>query len=134
MIHRHTSDPKAQHEAAERLGRMVADGQLSEESAAQVMGEIVRVAQEQAPNADASGLRMRLVHSATDARRDRLRARENALTAVRWAARPLVVAGATREAIMDAARKAAGDVLTDAELLPILADEWERAHGRRGRR
>ena len=127
----HPSDPKAQHEAAERLGRMVADGLISEESAAQVMGEIVRVAQEQSPNADANGLRARLVWSAADARRDRMRARENAPTAVRWACRPLILAKAAKDVTLQAARKAAGDLMTDAEIMPILADEWDRAHRKR---
>ena len=133
-MHRHPNDPPAQHDAAEKLGRMKADGLLPEGEASKTMAAIVRDAFKHAPDAHRHGLRMRLVWSARDAQAARHHERDNVRTAVRWAARPLIQAKASREATLDAARKAAGDVLTDAEIMPILADEWERAHRSRGRK
>lgn len=134
MIHRHPNDPPNQHDAAERLGEMVADGLLSEFEAGKTMAVIVKVAFANAPNVDRNGLRARLVWSAKDARHARERQRANADTAIRWACRPMIAAKADRTAILEAARKAGGDILTDAEILPILAEEWDRAHKRRGRK
>lgn len=67
---RHPLDPAKQHEAADRLGRMVARGDVSPETASQTMRAIVQVARENAPNVDARGLRTRLVWTARDARHD----------------------------------------------------------------
>lgn len=131
---RHPLDPPAQHHAAETLGAMVADGLISEQEARKTMAVIVRVAFKNAPNVDRNGLRARLVWSARDSRAARETARANAQTAVRWACRPLIQAKAPKDTTMAAARKAAGAVLTDAEILPILAEEWDRAHKRRGRK
>ena len=66
--HRPTLDPPKQHEAARRLGEMVARGDLPDGEAAKTMAVIVRVARENAPNTDPAGLRMRLIHTARDAR------------------------------------------------------------------
>lgn len=134
MIHRHPLDPPNQHDAAEKLGAMVADGLISEEEAGKTMAVIVRVAFQSAPDVDRKGLRTRLVWSARDSRHARERQRANAETAIRWACRPLIQAKAARDATLEAARKAGGDVLTDDEILPILAEEWDRAHKRRGRK
>lgn len=134
MIHRHPNDPPTQHDAAERLGEMVADGLLSEAEAGKTMAVIVRVAFANAPNVDRHGLRARLVWSAKDSRKARETQRANAITAVRWATMGLIKANAHRDKILDAARKAAGDVLNDTELMPILAEEWDRFHKRRGRK
>lgn len=69
MTHyRPTFDPPKQHEAARRLGEMVAHGDLPDGEAAKTMAVIVRVARENAPNTDPAGLRMRLIHTARDAR------------------------------------------------------------------
>lgn len=66
---RHRLDPPAQHEAAQRLGEMVARGDLSEEEGSKTLAAIVRLARENAHGTDPAGLRMRLVHTATDARK-----------------------------------------------------------------
>lgn len=68
MTYRHPLDPPKQHEAARRLGEMVARGDLPDDEAAKTMAAIVRTARENAPKTDASGLRMRLIHTARDAR------------------------------------------------------------------
>jgi hypothetical protein len=47
---------------------MVAHGDLPDGEAAKTMAVIVRVARENAPNTDPAGLRMRLIHTARDAR------------------------------------------------------------------
>lgn len=66
--HRPTLDSPKQHEAARRLGEMVARGDLPDGEAAKTMAAIVRVARENAPNTDPAGLRMRLIQTARDAR------------------------------------------------------------------
>lgn len=66
---RHRLDPPAQHEAAQRLGKMVARGDLSEVEGAKTLAVIVRTAQQNAPQVCPLGLRMRLVHTAHDARK-----------------------------------------------------------------
>ena len=90
---RHPLDPAKQHEAADRLGRMVARGDVSPETASQTMRAIIQVARENAPNVDARGLRTRLVWTARDARHDealamvrRAREQERALAEVAEAA------------------------------------------------
>lgn len=65
---KHRLDPPTQHRAAEMLGRMEANGQLPPGEAAKTMGAIFRAAREAAPNVNPSGLRMRLIHSARDAK------------------------------------------------------------------
>ncbi len=71
MTHnRPTFDPPNQHEAARRLGEMVARDDLPDGEAARTMAVIVRTARENAPNTDPIGLRMRLIHTARDARHD----------------------------------------------------------------
>jgi len=133
MTHHRRITPSRQHEAAFVLGRMEADGLLPAGEAARTMKAIVRVARQNAPDIDAKGLRMRLVHSARDAYHSRVLDRQNVETAVRWAARPLIKHQAPANIIMEAAMRAAGDLLTEPELRVILADEWDRQH-RRGRR
>lgn len=66
---RHRLDPPTQHRAAEMLGRMEANGQLPPGEGAKTLAAIVRAARQAAPEVDASGLRMRLIHTARDARR-----------------------------------------------------------------
>lgn len=65
---KHHRDPPIQHRAAEMLGRMEAHGQLPPGEGAKTMAAIVRAARQAAPEVDESGLRMRLVHAARDAR------------------------------------------------------------------
>lgn len=134
MIHRHRLDPPAQHDAAERLGEMVADGSIPEAEAGKAMATIVKIAIQEAPNVDRIGLRTRLVWSAKDARHARERQRANAETAVRWATRDMIASNAPPADTFVAAQKAAGDILTADQIRRILADEWDRAHRRRGRK
>ena len=127
MIHRHSLDPPAQHDAAERLGIMVADGLISEQEGGKTMAVIVRVAFENAPTVDRMGLKTRLLWSAKDARHSRERQRANADTAIRWAVRPLFAAKATASEIEHAADLANGGILRAEEIAPILRDEMRRA-------
>lgn len=53
----------------------------------------------------------------------------NTRWAIRWAARGLMQDGATPQAIEEAAMKANGSALPRAEVLAVLADEWDRVHG-----
>lgn len=116
-----------QRRAAWRLGRLVADGELSQQSAGRVLGVIVRVARERgATDAD----RLTLIHTARDARHMRQIERQNAETSVRWAVRPLIRAKDPPEVIEAAARRAA-PTLSARDLRRILADEWNQAHGMR---
>jgi hypothetical protein len=112
---RHHLDPPKQHEAADRLGRMVARGEISDATAAEVMGTIVRVARENAPNSCPLGLKLRLVWAARDAKASETlamarlaREQEQALSAVAEAAireggdeRAVRAAVAARAAVMD---------------------------------
>lgn len=123
-----------QFRAAETLGKMDADGVLPPGEASKTMGTIVKVAFANAPHVDESGLRARLVWAASDAKKARETQRANAETAVRWATMALIKRNAPRDEILDAARRAASGVLTDAEIIPILAEEWDRIHKRRGRK
>lgn len=123
-----------QFRAAHMLGQMQADGALPDGEASKTLGTIVKVAFANAPHADQSGLRARLVWAAKDAMHARETQRANAETAVRWATMGLIKRGAPRDEVIEAARRAAASVLTDAEILPILADEWDRFHKRRGRK
>ena len=123
-----------QFRAAQMLGKMQADGALPDGEASKTLGTIIKVAFANAHHVDPSGLRARLVWAAKDAKHGRATQRANAETAVRWATTGMIKANAPRADTLDAARKAAGDVLTDAEILPILADEWNRIHNRRGRK
>lgn len=66
--HRPTFDPPKQHEAARRLGEMVARGDLPDGEAGKTMAVIVRIARANAPTVDPVGLKMRLIHAARDAR------------------------------------------------------------------
>ena len=123
-----------QFRAAETLGKRDADGVLPQGEASKTMGTIVKVAFANAPHVDESGLRARLVWAASDAKKARETQRANAETAVRWATMALIKRNAPRDEILDAARRAASGVLTDAEIIPILAEEWDRIHKRRGRK
>lgn len=116
-----------QRRAAWRIGRLVANGELSQASANRVLGVIVRVARE---NGAGEMERLQLVWAAREARHVREIERRNAETSVRWAVRPLLRAKATPSEIEEAARRA-GPSLSDSDLRRILAEEWDQAHGRR---
>jgi len=130
---RHPKDPPAQHDAAEALGRMEADGLLPHGEAAQTLRVIVATAQRNAPDVDRKGLRTRLVWSARDARAERQRQRDNVHTAVRWATAKLIETHAPPALILEAAKRAAGDLMSEPELLAFLAREWDRHHSRKRR-
>ena len=80
-----------------------------------------------------SGLQMRLHHAMRDQAQAHRLARENVATAIRWAVRPLIQSGATQAQIEEAAGTANGGVLAWDEIVPILRNEWDAAHGRRRR-
>ena len=130
---RHPRDPAAQHEAAATLGRMEADGLLPPGEAAQTLRVIVQTAQRNAPDVDARGLRARLVWSARDAREDRQRQRRNLHIALRWATTKLIEQHAPPDMVMQAALRAAGDLMAGPELMAFLEQEWDRQHGRKRR-
>lgn len=51
--------------------------------------------------------------------------------AVRWAVRAAIKAGASRDRVVAAARKAGAGLLKDNQLIPICAKEWDNIHRRR---
>jgi Xaa-Pro aminopeptidase len=106
---RHPLDPAKQHEAADRLGRMVARGEVSPETASQTMRAIVAVARENAPNVDAKGLRTRLVWTARDAKQ------EEALAMVRRAREQ-------ERALAEAALRAMRDGHTERQVWQVMLD------------
>lgn len=125
---KHRLGPIHLHHAAERLGDIVAQGQMSDADAS------ATIRTWQASGVDRSGLQMRLHWAMRDRAEAMRRQRENTQTAIRWAVRPLIQAGADKAAIEEAAGQANGDVLTWEEIVSILRDEWDAAHGRRRRR
>ena len=120
---RHRLDPTHLHHAAERLGEIVAAGDMSPSDAA----DTVRSWAQAARGVDRSGLQMRLNHTMRDRAIATQRARENAHTAIKWAVRPLFEAQAPAAAIEEAAGKANGDVLEWPEVATILRSEMHRA-------
>jgi len=127
---KHRLDPTHLHHAATRLGTIVAEGQMSDADASDTIVSFL----EACAGVSKSGLQMRLHHVMRDqAQAHRIR-RENARTAIKWAVRPLIEAGADKSVIEEAAGTANGDVLTWEEIVPILRSEWDAAHNRRGRR
>jgi len=131
-------DPPKQHEAADRLGRMVARGEISADGARDTMAAIIEVAQANAPNAHPGGLRTRLHWSARDAlHEERLalvrlaREQEQALAQVAEAA---IRAGGDDLAV----RRAVGAAAQQMRPLPDIAlgdaalrlARWRVKHGR----
>jgi len=112
---------------------MEADGLLPPGEAAQTLRVIVQTAQRNAPDVDARGLRARLVWSARDAREDRQRQRRNLHIALRWATTKLIEQHAPPDMVMQAALRAAGDLMAGPELMAFLEQEWDRQHGRKRR-
>ncbi len=125
---KHRLDPLHLHHAAQRLGDIVATGQMTDADASETIKTW------RADGVDRSGLQARLHWAMRDQAEATRRLRENVATAIRWAVRPLIQAGATKAAIEEAAGQANGDVLTWEEIVPILRSEWDAAHGRRRRR
>jgi hypothetical protein len=106
---RHPLDPPAAHGAAVLFGRLRAAGLLEEAEARVPLAEAVR----RAAGVDRGGLAARLAHAFADARDDCARRRRAARGRIRARLKPLLEAGAAREAILAAAAEAA-----DASLLP----------------
>lgn len=124
---KHRLDPMHLHHAAERLGDIVAQGQMSDADAS------ATIQTWQATGVDRSGLQARLHWSMRDRAETMRRARDNAGTAIRWAVRPLFASLAPAHQIEEAAGKANGDVLAWSEVAEILRDEMARAlRSRRG--
>lgn len=118
---KHRLDPLHLHHAAERLGDIVAQGQMSDADAS------AAIRTWQASGVDRSGLQMRLHWAMRDRAEAMRRQRENASTAIRWAVRPLFEQNAAAAEIEEAAGKANGDVLAWPEVAAILRDELHRA-------
>lgn len=124
---KHRLYPMHLHHAAERLGDIVAQGQMSDADAS------ATIRTWQASGVDRSGLQARLHWTMRDRAIAAQRARENASTAIRWAVRPLILANASKAAVEEAAGQANGGVLEWDEIVQILRNEWEALHGRRRR-
>lgn len=118
---RHRLDPIHLHHAAERLGDIVAQGQMSDADAS------ATIRTWQASGVDRSGLQARLHWTMRDRAIAAQRARENASTAIRWAVRPLFETQAPAAEIEEAAGKANGGVLEWPEVATILRGEMARA-------
>ena len=118
MTHRHPLDPMHMHHAAERLGEIVARGEMSDADASETIVSWVG----KAAGVDSSGLQARLHWSMRDTAAATARQHENATTAIRWAVRPLFAAKAAAVEIEEAAGKANGGVLEWDEVADILRD------------
>jgi hypothetical protein len=129
MTHRHRLDPIHLHHAAERLGDIVAKGEMADADASATIVSWV----EKVDGVDRPGLRARLHWTMRDRAIAAQRQRENVVTAIRWAVRDLIRAGAPQAAIEEAAGKANADYLEWDEIVPILRNEWDTVHGRRRR-
>ena len=124
---KHRLYPMHLHHAAERLGDIVAQGQMSDADAS------ATIRTWQASGVDRSGLQMRLHWAMRDRAEAMRRQRENTQTAIRWAVRPLFAALAPSSEIEEAAAKANGDVLAWPDVAAILREELARAlRSRRG--
>lgn len=124
-------DPATQQRAAQMLGRMDADGQLPPDEVAKTFDAIVDAATKAAPQMDKMGLRLRLAWSARDAKHARTLQRDNVRTAILWATRDMIADNAAPQDVIATAMKAADGILTETAVRAILADEWNRQHGRR---
>ena len=113
-----------------RLGDLVADGQMSDADASDTVKSFVA----SAAGVSKSGLQARLHWAMRDRAEARRRQTHNVEMAIRWAVRPLIQANAPKHEIEEAAGLANGDVLEWDDIVPILRDEWDNAHGRRRRR
>lgn len=120
---KHPRDPMHLHHAAQRLGAIVAEGEMSDADASDTIVSLAA----KAHGVDRSGLQARLHWAMRDAAEAHRRARENAYTAVRWAVRPLFEMHAPAAEIEEAAGKANGGVLTWPEVATILRGEMHRA-------
>ena len=120
---KHRLDPVHLHHAADRLGQIVADGDMTDADASATIISWV----EKTTGVDRPGLQARLHWTMRDRAMAARRLRENAVTAVRWAVRPLFDAKAPAAEIEEAAAKASDGVLDWEELAPILREEMTRA-------
>lgn len=126
---KHQRDPLHLHHAATMLGNVVARGEMSDADASETIVAWCKPV----TTVDRSGLQARLHHAMRDQAAAMAQTRQNIETAIKWAVRPLIRAGADKAAVEEAADKANGGVLDWQEIVPILRDEWNAAHGRRKR-
>lgn len=129
MTTRHRLDPIHLYHAAERLGEVVADGDMSDADAS----AIIIAWAEATSGVDRSGLQARLHWAMRDRAADARRRKDNVTTAIRWAVRPLIQAQAAKAVVEEAAGQANGDTLPWSEVAAILRNEWDAIHGRRRR-
>jgi|GEM_PF-2850005 hypothetical protein len=120
---KHRLDPMHLHHAAGKLGEIVAAGEMSDADASGTIKSWCV----QAAGIDRSGLQARLHWTMRDHAAAAQRARENAVTAIRWAVRPLFSAKASAAEIEEAAGKANGAVLPWEQVAQILREELSRA-------
>jgi hypothetical protein len=123
MTHRHRLDPIHLHHAAERLGDIVAKGEMADADASATIVSWV----EKVNGVDRPGLRARLHWTMRDRAIAAQRQRENVVTAIRWAVRPLFDAKASAAEIEEAAGRANGDTLPWEDVASILREEMTRA-------
>jgi len=127
MAARHPSDPAAPWRAAATLGRLVAQGLLSEAEAARAL------AAAPAPGADPRGWAARRAWRLAQARDGWARARARAIRRARASLAPLLAARASRQRLEDAVAdsdphgaltRADRDALLRREVSRALAGRW----------
>jgi hypothetical protein len=111
------------HHAAERLGDIVAKGEMADADASATIVSWV----EKVNGVDRPGLRARLHWTMRDRAIAAQRQRENVVTAIRWAVRPLFDARTSAAEIEEAAGRANGEILPWEDVASILREEMTRA-------
>lgn len=135
---RHPLDPAKQHEAADRLGRMVARGEISADGARDTMQAIQDAARRNAPNVDKVGLAVRLHWTARDAlREERLafarQAREQEKQLAEVAERVFRMGGSERQAgmaMLEVARTMNPPPPIEIGEAALKLGRWRAKHGR----
>ena len=132
---RHPLDPPRMHDAAERLGRLVADGLLTPEDA----HDAIKLYAADAKGVATGGLQTRLSWSMRDAAIARLLARDRGIRAALREARPLIESRAEPDAIMQAALHGASHAIATGavsrdDLRQELRQEWSNIHSGQMRR
>lgn len=126
---KHRNDPMHLHHAATMLGNVVAREEMSDQDASDTIKSWVA----KVNGVDRSGLQARLHWAMRDQAAVHRAQISNVRTAIKWAVRPLIQAGAAKHEVEEAAGKANGGVLEWEEIVPILREEWNAIHGRRRR-
>jgi len=121
MSLRHKLDPEAQHRAAAMAGALAAQGLIDPAS---ILNQIVTAARRAAPQADPSGLRMRLHHTLADSQAATARTRAATARAIAATLAPLLDRRAPGPALLAAADAADPQgVLTRLERIAIAEQE-----------